>query len=89
MRVTCYIIWRFMLQLEESNSKYGESLNGNQPNELGKTLKNKISNALITILFWWTYIVKGNPKSGLLPYIVRWSSMMVLEIKEFRHTALE
>ena len=27
----------------ESNSKYGESLNGNQPNELGKTLKNNFN----------------------------------------------
>jgi len=56
----------------ESNSKYGESLNGNQPNTLGKTLKNKISKNAAHHNFIFgvdPYIVKGNPKSGLLPYI--------------------
>ena len=56
----------------ESNSVYGESLNGNQPNELGKTLKNKISknNAHHNFIFGVDpYTVKGNPTSGLLPYI--------------------
>ena len=56
----------------ESNSKYGESLNGNQPNELGKTLKNKISKNAAHHNFIFgvdPYIVKGNPESGLLPYI--------------------
>ena len=56
----------------ESNSKYGESLNGNQPNTLGKTLKNKISKngAHHNFIFGVDhYIISGNPDSGLLPYI--------------------
>ena len=56
----------------ESNSMYGESLNGNQPNILGKTLKNKISknSAHHNFIFGVDpYVVKGNPNSGLLPYI--------------------
>ncbi len=56
----------------ESNLKYGESLNGIQANKIGRTLKNKISKNSAHHNFISgvdPYIIKGQPESGLLPYI--------------------
>jgi hypothetical protein len=56
----------------ESNSQYGESLNGVQANEIGKTLNGAISNNGKYHNFIDgvdPYIVKGDPSSGLLPFI--------------------
>jgi hypothetical protein len=56
----------------ESNSQYGESLNGVQANKLGLTLRKTVSlngyyhNFIESVD---PYIVKGNPQSGLLPFI--------------------
>ena len=56
----------------ESNSRYGESLNGIQANNLGKTLLGTISyngahhNFIEGVD---PFIVKGDPSSGLLPFI--------------------
>jgi hypothetical protein len=56
----------------ESNSKYGETLNGNQPNSIGKTLKNKSSKNSANHNFIYgvdPYVIAGDPNSGLLPYV--------------------
>jgi hypothetical protein len=56
----------------ESNSKYGESLNGVQANDMGKTLLGTDSHNAAHHNFIEgvdPYIVKGDPSSGLLPFI--------------------
>ena len=56
----------------ESNSEYGETLNGVQANKVNMTLKRTISRNSIHHNFIDgvdPYIVKGNPSSGLLPFI--------------------
>ncbi len=56
----------------ESNSQYGESLNGIQAQAYGKTLLGKASNNSIHHNFIERvdpYVVKGDPASGLLPFI--------------------
>ena len=56
----------------ESNATYGETLNGVQANRLSYTLKKKISSNGYNHNFVEgvdPYIVKGDPNSGLLPYI--------------------
>jgi hypothetical protein len=56
----------------ESNSQYGESLNGVQANKYGKTLKETISHNSVYHNFIDgvdPYTVKGDPASGLLPFI--------------------
>lgn len=56
----------------ESNSQYGESLNGIQANRISKTLLGTKSNNNIYHNFIDgvdPYIVKGDPSSGLLPFI--------------------
>lgn len=56
----------------ESNAQYGESLNGVQANRLGQTLQGTLSNNSVYHNFIDgvdPYIVKGNPSSGLLPFI--------------------
>jgi hypothetical protein len=56
----------------ESNAQYGESLNGVQANKYGKTLLGKVSNNAVHHNFIEgvdPYIVKGDPESGLLPFI--------------------
>jgi len=56
----------------ESNSQYGESLNGVQANNKSKTLLGTVSNNAVYHDFIEgvdPYIVKGNPSSGLLPFI--------------------
>ncbi|MBN2862094.1 MAG: FAD-dependent oxidoreductase, partial [Bacteroidales bacterium] len=56
----------------ESNSQYGESLNGVQANDYGKTLHGTLSNNSVHHNFIDgvdPYIVKGDPASGLLPFI--------------------
>ncbi|MGM0667250.1 MAG: FAD-dependent oxidoreductase [Bacteroidota bacterium] len=56
----------------ESNLQYGESLNGVQTSELGKTLKSTISYNSVHHNFIDgvdPYIIKGDPSSGLLPFI--------------------
>ncbi len=56
----------------ESNSQYGESLNGVQANEFGTTLLGTVSHNSIHHNFIDgvdPYIVKGDPSSGLLPFI--------------------
>jgi len=56
----------------ESNSQYGESLNGVQANKLGLSLRKTVSlngyyhNFIESVD---PYIVKGNSQSGLLPFI--------------------
>ena len=58
----------------ESNSEYGETLNGVQANKIGRTLKWTISRNSYNHNFIDRvdpYIIKGDPKSGLLPYIVK------------------
>jgi len=57
----------------ESNSQYGESLNGVQTGKTGLALRNTISrNAYYHNFIDGVdpYVIKGNPKSGLLPFIV-------------------
>ena len=57
----------------ESNSQYGESLNGVQTGKTGLALRNTISrNAYYHNFIYGVdpYVIKGNPKSGLLPFIV-------------------
>ena len=57
----------------ESNKEYGETLNGVQANKLSPTLHRTVSNNAIHHNFIDgvdPYIVKGDPKSGLLPFIV-------------------
>ncbi len=56
----------------ESNSQYGESLNGVQANNVSLTLHKKVSMNSIHHNFIEgvsPYLVKGNPKSGLLPFV--------------------
>ena len=56
----------------ESNDQYGETLNGIQANEFGKTLHGTVSNNSAHHNFIDgvdPYIVKGDPSSGLLPFI--------------------
>jgi hypothetical protein len=56
----------------ESNSQYGESLNGVQANSIGKTLYGTVSNNSVYHNFIDgvdPFIVKGDPSSGLLPFI--------------------
>lgn len=56
----------------ESNKQYGETLNGVQLDKVNKTLSNTISHNALHHNFINRvdpYIVKGNPKSGLLPHI--------------------
>jgi hypothetical protein len=58
----------------ESNSEYGETLNGVQANKINRTLKWTVSRNGYNHNFIDgvdPYIVKGNPNSGLLPYIVK------------------
>ncbi|MDD2246815.1 MAG: FAD-dependent oxidoreductase [Proteiniphilum sp.] len=57
----------------ESNSEYGETLNGVQANRINRTLKWTLSRNAHNHNFIDgvdSYIVKGDPSSGLLPYIV-------------------
>jgi hypothetical protein len=57
----------------ESNKEYGETLNGVQANDIGITLKRTVSLNSIHHNFIDgvdPYVVKGNPSSGLLPFIV-------------------
>ncbi|MBW6533608.1 MAG: FAD-dependent oxidoreductase [Mariniphaga sp.] len=57
----------------ESNKQYGETLNGVQANDIGMTLKRTISlnsyhhNFIDGVD---PYVVKGDPSSGLLPFII-------------------
>ncbi len=56
----------------ESNSQYGESLNGVQANNTSKTLFGTVSNNGVYHNFIEgvdPYIIKGDPSSGLLPFI--------------------
>ena len=56
----------------ESNSQYGESLNGVQANNVSLTLHKKASMNSIHHNFIdgvSPYLIKGNPKSGLLPFV--------------------
>lgn len=56
----------------ESNAQYGESLNGVQANRIGKTLLGTVSNNSVYHNFIDgvdPYKVKGDPSSGLLPFI--------------------
>jgi hypothetical protein len=56
----------------ESNREYGETLNGVQANKIGATLKWTLSRNAYNHNFndrVDPYIIKGDPKSGLLPYI--------------------
>ncbi len=56
----------------ESNSQFGESLNGVQASEFGTTLLGTVSHNSIHHNFIDgvdPYIVKGDPSSGLLPFI--------------------
>lgn len=56
----------------ESNSQYGESLNGIQAQTYGKTLLGKASNNSVHHNFIEgvdPYVVKADPASGLLPFI--------------------
>ncbi len=57
----------------ESNSEYGETLNGVQANKISNTLKWTLSRNSYNHNFIDgvdPYIIKGDPDSGLLPYIV-------------------
>lgn len=57
----------------ESNSEYGETLNGVQANRINRTLKWTLSRNAHNHNFIDAvdpYVVKGDPSSGLLPYIV-------------------
>ncbi len=56
----------------ESNSQYGESLNGVQANDIGRTLLGNVSHNGVHHNFVDgvdPYITKGDPSSGLLPFI--------------------
>lgn len=56
----------------ESNFQYGESLNGVQANNTSKTLLGTVSNNSVYHNFIDDvdpYIIKGDPSSGLLPFI--------------------
>lgn len=56
----------------ESNREYGETLNGVQANKISATLKWSLSRNAYNHNFIDRvdpYLIKGNPKSGLLPYI--------------------
>ncbi len=56
----------------ESNTTYGETLNGIQANKTSKTLRGTVSNNNIYHNFIDgvdPYIIKGDPSSGLLPFI--------------------
>ena len=56
----------------ESNSKYGETLNGVQLDKINTTISKKVSHNALHHNFIDRvdpYIVKGDPESGLLPYI--------------------
>lgn len=56
----------------EANSQYGESLNGIQTSDYGKTLLGTISHNSVHHNFIAgvdPYIIKGDPSSGLLPFI--------------------
>jgi len=56
----------------ESNREYGETLNGVQANKIGRTLKWTVSRNAYNHNFIDRvdpYIERGNPQSGLLPYI--------------------
>lgn len=58
----------------ESNSEYGETLNGVQANKVGMTLRRTISRNSIHHNFIDgvdPYVVKGDPSSGLLPFIIK------------------
>lgn len=60
----------------EANNEYGETLNGVQANKIGRTLKWTISRNGYNHNFIDRvdpYIEKGNPNSGLLPYIIKGS----------------
>ncbi len=57
----------------ESNNEYGETLNGIQTNRINRTLKWTLSRNAHNHNFIDAvdpYVVKGDPSSGLLPYIV-------------------
>ncbi len=57
----------------ESNSEYGETLNGVQANRINRTLKWTLSRNAHNHNFIDgvdPYVIKGDPNSGLLPYIV-------------------
>lgn len=57
----------------ESNSEYGETLNGVQANKVSTTLRGTVSKNGIHHNFIDgvdPYIIKGDPSSGLLPFIV-------------------
>ncbi len=56
----------------ESNSRYGETLNGVQANKTSLTLRGKVSRNTYNHNFIDgvdPYIIKGDPSSGLLPFI--------------------
>ena len=56
----------------ESNKQYGESLNGVQANKVSLTLRKTISNNAYYHNFIEgvdPYVIKGNPRSGLLPFV--------------------
>ncbi|MDO9634426.1 MAG: FAD-dependent oxidoreductase [Paludibacter sp.] len=56
----------------EANAQYGETLNGIQANQLGKTLLGTVSKNGVNHNFIEgvdPYIIKGDPSSGLLPFI--------------------
>ncbi|MEZ5040442.1 MAG: FAD-dependent oxidoreductase [Saprospiraceae bacterium] len=56
----------------ESNAQYGETLNGVQANDIGKTLQGTVSHNSVHHNFIDgvdPYIVKGDASSGLLPFI--------------------
>ena len=58
----------------ESNKKYGETLNGVQANRISLTLRKTVSNNSIHHNFIDgvdPYIIKGDPSSGLLPFITK------------------
>ncbi|MDR2776065.1 MAG: FAD-dependent oxidoreductase [Tannerella sp.] len=58
----------------ESNREYGETLNGVQANKISATLKWTLSLNAYNHNFIDRvdpYIIKGNPESGLLPYITK------------------
>jgi hypothetical protein len=62
----------------ESNSEYGESLNGVQTSKFGTTLLGTVSNNSVYHNFIDgvdPYIIKGDPSSGLLPFITEGESI--------------
>ncbi|MFC4870790.1 FAD-dependent oxidoreductase [Negadavirga shengliensis] len=57
----------------EANSEYGETLNGVQANHYNVTLKREVSRNAVHHNFIPgvdPYVVKGDPSSGLLPFII-------------------